>query len=140
MKKFLLGSIEHLKEIKRKTNSNKEYLKLAKGENATYILILEKEPEMDVTETVEVGFVVKNGKIIDVFKGIKPATHVLTAPYGVWVKILKGELDLRRAYLERILNVTGDFAYLMKYLQATIKWIEILRSIPVELHGKYKIT
>lgn len=136
--KFLLGSDEYLEEVKKRTNSNREYLKLARGETATYILILEKEPDMDVNETIEAGFVVKNGKIVKVFRGIKPATHVLTAPYGVWIKILKGELDLRKAYLEHILNVQGDFGYLLKYLQATIKWIEILRTIPTELHGKYR--
>ncbi|MGC8837337.1 MAG: SCP2 sterol-binding domain-containing protein [Anaerolineae bacterium] len=132
-----LGSPEYLEEVQRRTNADAEYLELAKGENESYTLVLEAEPHKGVHETLVVGFTTQDGKIVDIWQGERPTLFTLSAPYGVWVDILKGKLGPTKAITMRKLKTQGPFLQLLKGADRTVRWVEILRTIPTEFEGDY---
>lgn len=137
MKKMLLGSDEYLQEFKKRLNEDKEYEKLAKSVNDSYTLYLKEEPKKGITEPLIVGFTVENGKITDVWRGERKTNFILMAPYGVYVDILTGKLNVNRAFIMRKLKVKGSLPRLLKTSKATERLVEVLRTIPTEFHGDY---
>lgn len=138
MERLELGSEEYLKEVRERTNSNEEYLKSAKGEYAGYTFILEAEPEKGVPEPIIIGYTVEDGKIVDIWQGQRETEFTISGPYKVWVDILAGKMSPTKALTMRKLKVKGSLIKLLKYADATVKWVEILRTIPTKFHGQYE--
>jgi putative sterol carrier protein len=134
-----LGSKEHLLEIQKRVNENEEYLEMTKGEGIkSFTFILEPEPKKNVTETISIGYRENDGVIEDIWKGEKETEFVITGKYGNWVRILRQELGATKALTMRKLKLKkGSLIKLLRTSDSTIKWIEILASIPVEFHGDY---
>ncbi len=132
-----LASLEYLEEVRRRSNADPQYLELAKGHNASYTLVLEAEPTKGVNETTVIGFTNMDGKIDEVWVGKRPTDFTLTAPYGVWVDILRGKLGATQAIASRKLKTRGPFLQLLQGANRIIRWVEILRTIPTEFEGDY---
>ena len=134
-----LGSKEHLLEIQKRVNENEEYLEMTKEEGIkSFTFILEPEPKKNVTETIRIGYRENNGIIEDIWEGEKETEFVITGKYGNWVRILRQELGATKALTMRKLKLKkGSLIKLLRTSDSTIKWIEILASIPVEFHGDY---
>jgi putative sterol carrier protein len=136
---MLLGSKEHLLEIQKRVNENDEYLEMTKGEGRkSFTFILEPELKKNVTETIRIGYKENDGFIEDIWEGEKDTEFVITGKYGNWVKILRQELGATKALTMRKLKLKkGGLIKLLRSSDSTIKWIQILASIPVEFHGDY---
>ncbi len=132
-----LASLEYLEEVKRRSNADPQYLELAKGNNESYTLVLEAEPAKGVNETVVIGFDNVDGKMNEVWVGRRPTQFTLTAPYGVWVDILRGKIGATQAIASRKLKTQGPFLQLLQGANRIIRWVEILRTIPTEFEGDY---
>ena len=132
-----LGSLEYLQEIKRKSNADPKYLELAKGNNESYTLVLEPEPEQGVHQQTIVGFDNVDGRMNEVWLGQRPTLFTLTAPYKVWVDILRGKMGATKAIASRKLKTQGPFLQLLQGGNRIIRWVEILRGIPTEFEGNY---
>ncbi len=132
-----LASSEYLQEVKKRSNADPEYLELAKGHSASYTLVLEPEPDKGVTEQIIVGFDNVDGKINEVWAGQRPTAFTLSAPYGVWVDILRGKMGPTKAIASRKLKTQGPFVQLLQGANRIVKWVEILRTIPTEFEGEY---
>jgi putative sterol carrier protein len=132
-----LASPEYMQEVVKRTNSDENYLKLSKGENEIYTLVLEAEPEKGVAGPSALCSRVEDGKIVEIYSSEREATFRISAPYGIWVDILTGKLDANKALMTRKLKVKGNFMKLLKYSQALLRWTEILRTIPTEFEGQY---
>lgn len=134
-----LGSKEHLLEIQKQVNENEEYLEMTKGEGIkSFTFILEPEPKKNVTEIIRIGYRENDGVIEDIWEGEKETEFVITGKYGNWVRILRQELGATKALTMRKLKLKkGSLIKLLRTSDSTIKWIEILASIPVEFHGDY---
>jgi hypothetical protein len=132
-----LGSLEYLKEMMRVTNADENYLKLAKGEYESYTMVLNAEPKKGVEEPIVIGYKVEDGRITEVWEGKRPTTFTISGPYGVWVDILRGKLGPNKAITMRKLKVRGNFLKLLRSADATIRWVELLRTIPTEFEGEY---
>ncbi len=130
-------SEEYLQEVMKRTNSDEEYLKLAKGDYTSYTFIIEPEPEKGVNKRLVMGYTVEDGKFTSIWSGEKPTEFVISGKYGVWVDILRGKLGVTRAFLTRKLKVKGNLMKLLKMTKSTNRWLEILRTIPTEFHGEY---
>jgi putative sterol carrier protein len=135
--RMLLGSDQYLAEFQKRLNADKEYAELAKGVDDLYTLVLQAEPDKGVTETLTVGFVIKGGKMTDMWKGERETSFVLSAPYGVWVDILLGKIGANRAFITRKLRIVGNMPRLLKTAKATERLVELLRTMPTSFHGKY---
>ncbi len=136
---FEFASLEYMKEVQRRSNADQKYRDLSKEETASYLFILEPEPEKGVTKRFIIGYIVVRGEIVDVWVDEPRKTDfVISGKYGVWVDILLGKLGVTRAFLMRKLKVRGNFLKLMKYQKSTERWLEILRTIPTRFHGEYE--
>lgn len=132
-----LGSQEYMDEVTKRTNSDEKYLRLSKGENEIYTLVLEAEPEKGVAQSLTLCYRVDDGKIAEFYPTEREATFRITAPYGTWVEILRGTLGANKALMTRKLKVKGNFMKLLKYSDGVLRWVEILRTIPTEFEGEY---
>jgi putative sterol carrier protein len=131
------GSMEYLEEVRRRSNVDEEYQRLAKDESDSYLMIVKAEPGKSIPETLTIGYAADHGTITDVWIGERETDFFLTGPYGVWVQILTGRLDPNKAMMMRKLRVKGNLLQLLKTADATIRWLEVLQTIPTEFEGDY---
>ncbi|MHA1971499.1 MAG: SCP2 sterol-binding domain-containing protein [Candidatus Hodarchaeales archaeon] len=136
---MILGSKEHLLEVQKRTNENREYLDMCKGEGKkSFTFILEPEPDKNVDHPVKIGYRENNGLIEEIWEGDRETDFVISGKYGNWVRILRRELGATKALTMRKIKLKkGSLIKLLRSSDSTIKWIEILASIPVEFHGDY---
>jgi hypothetical protein len=132
-----LASLEYLEEVKKRSNADEKYLDLAKGNNESYTLVLEPEPDKDVSEQIITGFDNVDGMMNEVWLGQRPTQFTLSAPYGVWVDILRGKMGPTKAIASRKLKTQGPFLQLLQGGNRIIRWVEILRTVPTEFEGTY---
>ncbi|MFQ6123231.1 MAG: SCP2 sterol-binding domain-containing protein [Candidatus Heimdallarchaeota archaeon] len=135
---MLLGSEEYVNEAERRINADVKYQELAKKVNDSYTLIFQPEPDKGVKEKLVLGFTIVNGKMVDKWIGDKPTSYILTAPYGVYVDILTGKLNVNRAFISRKLKVKGSIPRLLKTARATERLVNVLATIPTDFAGNYK--
>jgi len=127
----------YLQEAKNRTNLDEEYLELAKDEYASYTFVIRAEPEKGVDRNLIIGYTVEDGRITDIWLGERETDFTITGKYEVWIKVLLGKLGATKALMMRKLKVKGNLLKLMKYTKPTLRWLEILRTIPTEFHGEY---
>ena len=132
-----LGSMEYMEKVKAYSNRDEKYRQLAKGQYESYTLVLPAEPQKGVQEPIIVGFDCQDGEFVDLWEGQRPTTFTLSAPYGVWVDILRGKLGATTAITMRRLKTQGPFLQLLKGANRVLRWVEILRTIPTEFDGEY---
>jgi len=136
-KRIKLASEEYAAQLKQLINDDKEYAQLAATVDDSYTLVLQAEPPKGVNETVTVGFVIKSGKMTDVWLGERQTSFILSAPYSVWVDILLGKIGPNRAFITRRLKIVGNMPRLLKTAKATERLVDLLRKVPTEFHGEY---
>lgn len=132
-----LASLEYLEEAKKRSNSDPEYLELAKGDTESYTLVLGEEPDKGVGEQVVVGFDMVDGEMNEVWLGERPTDFTITGPYGVWVDVLRGKMGPNKAIAMRKLKTQGPFLQLLQRSERIIRWVKVLRTIPTEFEGDY---
>ncbi len=130
------ASPEYMEEVKKRSNSDAEYLKLAEGATGSYTMQILAEPDKGVPNDIIVGYEEVDGKIGESWQEKRDTDFTLTAKYGVWVDILTGKLNAVKALSLRRLKVKGSFIKLLKSRE-TDRWVEILMSIPTEFEGDY---
>jgi hypothetical protein len=132
-----LATLKYLEAVKAKSNSDPQYLELAKGNNESYTLVLEPEPAQGITGQIVIGFDNVDGKMNQVWIGQRPTLFTLSGPYSVWVDILRGKMGATKAITMRKLRTQGPFLQLLQGANRIIRWVEILRTIPTEFEGNY---
>jgi putative sterol carrier protein len=132
-----LGGMEYMQRVMERSNADEKYRQLAKGQNETYTLLLQAEPDKGVPEPVIVGFDCQDGEFVDIWQGQRATLFTLSAPYGVWVDILRGKLGPTRAITMRRLKTQGPFLQLLKGAERVLRWVDILRTLPTEFEGDY---
>ena len=132
-----LATLEYLQAVKAKSNSDPQYLELAKDNNESYTLVLEPEPAQGIAGQIVIGFDNVDGKMNQVWVGQRPTLFTLSGPYGVWVDILRGKMGATKAITMRKLKTQGPFLQLLQGANRIIRWVEILRTIPTEFEGSY---
>ncbi len=132
-----LATQEYLEAVKAKSNSDPQYLELAKGNNESYTLVLEPEPAQGIIGQIVIGFDNVDGKMNQVWIGQRPTLFTLSGPYSVWVDILRGKMGATKAITMRKLKTQGPFLQLLQGANRIIRWVEILRTIPTEFEGNY---
>jgi len=55
----------------------------------------------------------------------------------VWVEVRRGAISPNQALTMRKLKVSGNILRLLKGADSTIRWVEVLRTIPTEFAGDY---
>ena len=132
-----LASLEYIEEAKKRSNADAPYLELAKGNNESYTLVLEPDPAHGVADQIVIGFDNLDGLMNQAWLGQRPTVFTLSAPYGVWVDIVRGKMGATKAITMRKLKTQGPFLQLLQGGARIIRWVEILRTIPTEFEGDY---
>jgi len=132
-----LGSPQYLEEVKRRSNADQKYCEMIKNDYESYTLVLQAEPKKGVNEAITIGFQVDHGQISEMWSGERPTDFALVGPYGVWVDILRGKLNPDKAFTMRKLKVKGNLLQLLRGSDSTMRWVQILQSIPTEFEGEY---
>ena len=81
------------KPVRRRSNGDEEYQRLARGESDSYLMVIQAEPDKGIPDTVSLGYEADHGTITKVWTGEHKTDFVLSGRYGVWVRILTGDLD-----------------------------------------------
>ncbi len=131
------GSMEYMEEVKRRSNADEEYQRLAKDESDSYLMIIKAEPDRGIPGTLTIGYAADHGTITEAWIGERKTDFVLQGSYGVWVRILTGKLDPNKAMMMRKLKVKGNLLQLLRTADATIRWLQVLQTIPTEFEGDY---
>ena len=76
-------------------------------------------------------------KVIAKITWEREATFRISAPYGVWVDMLRGALGANKALMTRKLKVKGNFMKLLKYSDWVLRWVEILGTVTTEFEVQY---
>ena len=135
---MLLGSKEWWDKAMEIVNSDEEYYKLAKNINKSYTFKVLAEPENGINENIIMGYKIENGKMTDHWENERPTDFVISGPYKVWYQIIKGKLGPVKAMTMRKLKVKGSLPEMLKYNKATLRWVDLLRTIETEFHGNYE--
>ncbi|MFX0174542.1 MAG: hypothetical protein ACFE9L_21905 [Candidatus Hodarchaeota archaeon] len=137
---MLLGSWEHLEEIKRRVNSDEKLMEIAKNVGRISVTcILQAETDKNAPE-ICVGVLINRGMIEDIWLGVRETEFVVSGKYGIWVRILRDELGISLAITTKKLRFKGNLKKLFRISGIThiaMKVLDIIRSLPVELHGGY---
>jgi len=129
--------MEYLEEVRRRSNADEAYQRLARDESDSYLMIIKGEPDKGIPETLAIGYAADHGTITEVWIGERETDFVLQGLYGVWVRILTGKLDPNKAMMMRKLKVKGNLLQLLRTADATIRWLQVLQTIPNEFEGDY---
>jgi len=135
---MFLGTEEYVDEAEKRINADVKYQELAQKVNDSYSLIFLPEPNKGVEKKLVLGFTITNGKMTEKWIGERPTSFIMSAPYGVYVDILIGKLNVNRAFISRKLKVKGPLPRLLKTARATERLVQVLGTIPTEFAGDYK--
>lgn len=131
------GTMAYLDEVRRRSNADEEYQRLARDESDSYLMVILAEPDNGIAGTMTLGYAAEHGRITDVWLGERQTDFTLSGRYGVWVRILTGDLDPNKAMMMRKLKVRGNLLQLLKTADATLRWLAVLQTIPTEFEGIY---
>lgn len=135
---MLIGSEEWWDKAMEIVNADEEYYNSAKTLNKSYTFKISAEPENGINEDIIMGYKIENGKLVDHWEEERQTDFVISGPYKVWYRILKGEIGPVKAMTMRKLKVKGSLPEMLKYNKATLRWVELLRTIESEYHGNYQ--
>ena len=131
------GSMEYLEEVRRRSNADEEYQRLAQDESDSYLMVVQAEPDKGIPDTITLGYAAERGTITEVWLGERKTDFTLSGRYGVWVRILGGDLDPNKAMMMRKLKVRGNLLQLLRTADATLRWLAVLQTIPTSFEGAY---
>jgi putative sterol carrier protein len=118
-------SDEWLQDFIDYLNGDEEYAKTAKRWEGD--LMFDVQPEGALKEHIRIYMDLWHGKCRGgrmVPEGEKQdAKFVLKAPFGNFVKVLKGELDPMQAMMSRKLSVKGNMAYMMRNVPVVLRFV-----------------
>ncbi len=131
----IFPSAEFLKEFDEKLNSDHRYADIAKNWESDICLVI--EPDGNLKSQVVMYLDLWHGKCRSSEIVTDTASHnpafMLTALYGNFVKILKGELDPMQAMLTRKLGVKGNMAVMMRSVPTVLDFVRCAREITKEV-------
>ena len=106
-------------------NSDEEYAKTASKWEGD--LIFDIHPEGALQEHLRIYMDLWHGKCRGGYfipkDEEKDAKFILSAPFGNFVRILKGDLDPMQAMMTRKLKVKGNMAYMMRNVPTVLKFV-----------------
>ena len=122
---------EWLSALKEKLNSDERYAQIARNWEGDMACII--EPGGNHTEPLQYYLDLWHGKCRDAYilektSEIKPLL-TLKAPYGNYVRLLKGEIEPMQALLTRKISVQGNMAVLMRNVPTVLDFVRCCREI-----------
>ena len=132
MPKFLSG--EWIKSLQVDLNRSEPYAKAAaRWEGDFYFIVT---PEGSMTEPVIYYMDLWHGKCRDAYlvtaENEKEPVFRMTAPLGVWEKVVTKKLDVIQGLLTRQIKLKGNMAMIMRNVKAAQELVECCTHIETE--------
>lgn len=132
----LFPSVDWLLAFKDKLNSDERYAKIAQKWEGD--IMFQVDPGGPVSQPVYFYLDLWHGKCrhanvipAEQFQSVK-AAYTLAAPYGNFVKLLRGELDPMQAMITRKLKVQGSMAYMMRNVPVVLDFVRCAQEIETD--------
>ena len=130
----LFPSDKWAKAYMKALNENKAYADAASEWEGDFLFVL--NPGDKLKEKTAIYIDLYHGKCRDA-SVLKPGEDkktefVIDAPYGVWVKVLKKELDPIQGLMTGKLKLKGDMTKVMKYTKAAQEMVNTTTTIKSE--------
>jgi putative sterol carrier protein len=124
-------SPEWMQVIKEKLNTDEHYAQVAKNWEGDMRLII--DPDDTFSEGMWLYFDLWHGKCRDVYIEEQTSTNnpafVLKAPYGNYIKILSGKVQVMTALMSRMISVKGSMAYMMRNVPTILDFVRCCQEI-----------
>jgi len=130
-------SAEWLQALNDKLNSDEKYARIAKNWEGD--IMFDIEPDGPLTRPMKLYLDLWHGKsrkafILDEGQESEPSpAFVLSAPYGNFARVIKGELDPMQAMITRKLRVQGSMAYMMRNVPVVLDFVRCVQEVETEL-------
>ncbi|MCB2180088.1 SCP2 sterol-binding domain-containing protein [bacterium] len=117
-KDWLDGLVDYL-------NSSEKYARIAKNWEGDLIFQIKAEAPLDKDVVIYLDLwhgQCRSAKILPANEPLD-AAFILSAPYGNFVRVLKGELDPMQAMMTRKLTVQGNMGYMMRHVPTVLEFV-----------------
>ena len=124
-------SLDWMRVIKEKLNTDEHYAQIAKNWEGDMRLII--DPDENLSESIWLYFDLWHGKCRDACiedqTSTKNSAYILKAPYGNYIKILSGNVQVMTALMSRMISVKGSFAYMMRNVPTILDFVRCCQEI-----------
>lgn len=131
---FAFPSDAWIEELGRRLNENTSYERSAKDWEGDFLFVV--EPDEDYDETVYLFLGLRHGKSTEAAqvasKDERDTEFVIRAPYGVWRRVIEGELDPIRGMMTRRLKLSGNLMKIMRYPKAAQEIVSCCAEVPTD--------
>jgi putative sterol carrier protein len=120
-----------LSSLVEKLNSDQKYAQVARNWEGD--ILVQIDPDEGLKDRVLFYIDLWHGKCRDAYSvgdedSVK-AAFVLKAPYGNYVRLLKGEIEPMQALLTRKLGLKGNMAVLMRNVPTVLDFVRCCREV-----------
>jgi len=131
---FTFPSDAWIEELGRRLNESTSYERSAKDWEGDFLFVV--EPDEDYDETVHLFLGLHHGKSTGAAqvasKDERDTEFVIRAPYGVWRRVIEGELDPIRGMMTRRLKLSGNLVKIMRYPKAAQEIVSCCAEVPTD--------
>lgn len=125
---------EWAQAMMEKLNTDAQYADIARNWEGDICFVI--EPDGPISEQSYIYMDLWHGKCLNVMMNpdlaaVKPAFS-LRAPYGNFVRILKGELHPMQAMMTRKLQVQGNMAVMMRSVPVVLDFVRCAKEVTDE--------
>jgi putative sterol carrier protein len=132
----IFPSVEWLKALEEKLNSDERYGEIAKNWEGDLFFFI--EPEGNLKDTLTLYLDLWHGKCRKAEFQPGPESHpkptfILRSPYNNFTGILQGRLDPMTAMMTSKLKVSGSLGYMMRNVPTVLDFVRCCREITTEI-------
>lgn len=129
-------SLEWLKGLDEKLNSDDKYAQVAKKWEGDIVIIIEPEGSLEEQITIYLDLWHGACRSVDYNPGLEKYPNpvfALTATYNNITAILTGKLDPMTAMMTNKLKVKGNLGYMMRNVPTVLDFVRCAREVTTEI-------
>jgi putative sterol carrier protein len=131
---FTFPSDAWIKELSRRLNESESYERSAKDWEGDFVFVVDPDEEYD--ETAYLFLELHHGKSPGAERvgaeDEREAEFLIRAPYGVWRRVIEGDLDPIRGMMTRRLKLSGNLMKIMRYPKAAQEIVSCCAEVPTD--------
>ena len=118
-------------------NSSDEYARVANSWEGDMIFDIQAEGALESNVAIYLDLwhgKCRSGKVLKAEDELN-ASFILTAPFGNFVRVVKGDLDPMQAMLTRKLSVKGNMAILLRNVPTVLEFVKSAQKVTDKVLG-----
>ena len=131
---FTFPSGAWIQALSRQLNESESYERSARDWEGDFLFVV--EPDEDYGETTYLFLGLHHGKSTGAAhvasQDEREAEFLIRAPYGVWRRVIEGDLDPIRGMMTRRLKLSGNLMKVMRYPKAAQEIVSCCAEVPTD--------